>query len=85
MTTVHLCQSCAMPLAKREDFGTEADRSASQEYCTHCYQGGAFTAPDMALDQMVDVVAGFMENMEEGEARQAARASLLGLKRWRAA
>jgi hypothetical protein len=37
------CQSCAMPMIKQEDFGTETDGSASDDYCCHCYQNGAFT------------------------------------------
>ena len=81
MVSTQACQSCAMPLEKVGDFGTEAGGASSSEYCTHCYQGGSFTQPDITMDQMVDVVAGFME-MPEEQAKPAARAMLGGLKRW---
>jgi len=32
-----ICQSCAMPMNKEEDFGTNADGSKNEEYCTHCF------------------------------------------------
>ena len=85
MTTTVVCQSCAMPLAKAEDFGTEAGGARAEEYCTHCYQRGSFTAPDMTMAQMADVVAGFMEDMPKAQATEAALANLSGLGRWRAA
>ena len=52
---------------------------------THCYQGGSFTAPDMTITQMADVVAGFMEDMPKAQATEAALANLSDLGRWRAA
>ena len=36
--------------------GTESDGSRSTRYCSHCYQNGAFTQPDMTLDQMHELV-----------------------------
>jgi hypothetical protein len=79
-----VCQSCSMPLAKPEDHGTEADGSHSDEYCTYCYQGGSFTAPDATLDDMVGTLVGFSDR-PEGEAREESRAQLTPLKRWRVA
>ncbi len=46
------CQSCGMPMKTEADFGTEADGSRSTEYCTYCYQSGAFTDPAITIDQM---------------------------------
>ena len=51
------CQSCGMPLAK-DPHGTEADGSASPKFCSHCYQGGVFTMPNLTVDQMKERVAG---------------------------
>ncbi|MBU4293030.1 MAG: zinc ribbon domain-containing protein [Actinobacteria bacterium] len=31
------CQSCSMPMMKPEDFGTNADGSKNEEYCTYCF------------------------------------------------
>lgn len=47
------CQSCGMPLTSPEDHGTEADGSASQDYCQYCYQKGAFTS-SMTMEEMID-------------------------------
>jgi hypothetical protein len=57
LTEGPICQSCAMPLVKPEDFGTEADGSPSKDYCIHCYADGKFTNPDMTMDDMVAYLA----------------------------
>jgi hypothetical protein len=42
-----------MPLARDErGGGTNEDGSQSLVYCSHCYQGGRFTSPDLTVDQM---------------------------------
>ena len=40
---LRFCQSCAMPMTKPEDYGTESDGNPSDDYCCHCYQNGDFT------------------------------------------
>lgn len=82
------CQSCGMPLDKPEDFGTEADGSASSEYCCYCYQNGAFTRPDGTMED--EIAFNLQFNEESGhpmgtqeEAEQMLRAFLPTLKRWR--
>lgn len=80
-----VCQSCAMPMVRREDHGSDADGSPNHEFCTHCYQGGAFTAPDMTFDEMADFLRDFMigeQGIAEELAGAAARMSITGLKRW---
>ena len=47
------CQSCGMPLARDEKGGgTNADGSKSATYCSHCYEAGRFTLPDLTAEQM---------------------------------
>ncbi len=79
-----ICQSCGMPMAEPRDFGTEADHSLNDEYCTHCYQDGGFTDSDLTIDQMSAIVADFIEADEitEARARAIARSILSDLKRW---
>ena len=80
------CQSCAMPLEKAEDAGTNADGYGSQEYCRLCFQGGAFTDPIISMEQMIARVSGIMVarlGMLEGQAGQIARTFVPRLKRWR--
>ena len=52
-STNKVCQSCGMPL-KRDDHGggTNADGSKSAMYCSHCYQEGKFTMPEITVEQM---------------------------------
>ena len=53
------CQSCGMPLSKdKNGGGTEEDGSKSVIYCSHCYERGAFTLPDITMAQMQERVKG---------------------------
>ncbi|MBI3586727.1 MAG: zinc ribbon domain-containing protein [Ignavibacteriales bacterium] len=54
------CQSCGMPLSKNPG-GTEANGSKSTMYCSHCYQNGKFTLPDITLPQMQERVKKMMK------------------------
>jgi hypothetical protein len=47
------CQSCGIPL-KRDAHGggTNADGTRSAMFCSHCYQEGKFTQPDLSVDEM---------------------------------
>ena len=51
------CQSCGMPLSKDpKGGGMEVDGTKSQMYCSHCYQDGKFTLPDITVQQMQERV-----------------------------
>lgn len=55
--TYKQCQSCGMPLKRDEKSGgTNADGSKSAKYCSHCYENGQFTRPDITVSQMKDLV-----------------------------
>jgi radical SAM superfamily enzyme len=72
-----------MPLDKPEVFGTEKDGSRSHEYCTYCYQNGAFINPGMTLDEMKVLVKEQMEKMKiDHNIIKMAVSSLPFLKRW---
>jgi len=36
------CQSCGYSIRRPKDYGTESDGSQTAEYCSVCYQDGAF-------------------------------------------
>jgi hypothetical protein len=83
---VPVCQSCGMPMNEAGDFGTEEDGSGSEIYCSHCYQQGAFTEPDMTQDEMIRRCAPVLAKECQIPTEQAAvmvRQYLSGLKRWR--
>lgn len=83
-TSHPLCQSCGMPMQKVLDFGTEADQSQSREYCTNCYQAGAFTTPDITMTQMIQGCVGIMVQygVPEEEAKTQMATLIPTLKRW---
>lgn len=78
------CQSCAMPMAKSENFGTNADGSQNQEYCGYCFQKGKFTEPNITMEQMIEKCAGIMRQMKMPEAQiEQTKTFIPMLKRWR--
>ncbi len=80
-----LCQSCAMPLGGEDTLGTNADGSRNGDYCSYCYQKGAFTS-EMTMDQMIDFCAPYMAEHTPGMSAEAAKSQMQAffpsLKRW---
>lgn len=73
-----------MPLRKDEDFGTNGDKSKSQEYCFHCFQDGKFLDEGVTLQEKIEKNIKFgiqMGTMEE-MARSVCENILPKLKRW---
>jgi hypothetical protein len=82
------CQSCGMPLAKPEDFGTARNGSRINDYCRHCFQDGAFTEPDISMNEMIDKCVSIMAQkamMPELQARGLMADVIPKLKRWQVA
>lgn len=77
------CQSCGMPMDYAQ-YGTEADGSASADYCSYCYEGGSFSA-DVTMAQMIDFCANPMAEstgMTAAQAKAQMAAFFPQLKRW---
>jgi hypothetical protein len=81
---VLICQSCAMPLQKNEDHGSNSDGGKSEEYCSHCFQNGKFLDEGITLQQKIDknVKFGVQMGMSEEQARKMCNDILPKLKRW---
>lgn len=77
-------QSCGMPLSKDEKGGgTEADGGKSTMYCSHCYQQGKFSLPNITADQMIYLVKGKMKEMHiPGFLAYFMTRNIPKLKRW---
>ncbi|WP_165170399.1 zinc ribbon domain-containing protein [Adlercreutzia sp. ZJ242] len=79
------CQSCGMGFfGDPETHGTNADGSASDEYCTWCYQNGAFQGEE-SMDDLIERCAPYM--MESTHVSYEEAVSIMGailphLKRW---
>ena len=81
------CQSCGMPLTGApQELGTESDGSSSADYCTYCYQNGAFTR-NCTMQEMIDfctpIMAQSHPGMTEAEAAGRMRSFFPQLKRWK--
>jgi hypothetical protein len=75
-----------MPLAKPEDFGTDARGFRVADYCHFCYVHGAFVNPAMSMQEMIDLCVGVMAKqglMPQAEARTLLTQVIPKLKRWR--
>ncbi len=75
-----------MPLSEEfGNLGTNADGSATSEYCSICFRAGAFTNPDQTLEEMI---ASSIDNMTTDLGMPAERAAALAnsfiptLRRW---
>ncbi|MDY6989808.1 MAG: zinc ribbon domain-containing protein [Thermodesulfobacteriota bacterium] len=82
------CQSCAMPMEKPEMFGTLSHGSKSQQYCTYCFQEGAFTEPDISMQEMIDKCVAIMDQqniMPKDQAQDLMAETIPFLKRWKRA
>ncbi|WP_099291569.1 zinc ribbon domain-containing protein [Butyricimonas sp. Marseille-P3923] len=85
-----ICQSCGMPMMAEEQFGTNDDGSVNTEYCTYCYQDGAFTG-NYTMNEMIDHNLEFLDefnkDVERPFTREEARAEMRKffptLKRWK--
>jgi len=87
-TMEKFCQSCAMPLTKPEDFGTEAGGVPSEDYCVYCRKDGKFEG-DCTMEEMVEGCIPFCLEAGVYPDADAARAGMMAffpqLKRWAAA
>ena len=74
-----------MPLEKDEYFGSNLDKSKSEEYCFHCYQNGKFLDEGITLQEKINknVTFAIQMGMSEAEARKLASNVLPQLKRWK--
>lgn len=78
------CQSCTMPLNDQAFRGTEKDGSLSDQYCTYCYQHGAFTSPALTMEQMQEIVTQQMKRQHlDPQLIARAVAMVPELKRWK--
>ncbi|MFP4416768.1 MAG: zinc ribbon domain-containing protein [Chitinispirillaceae bacterium] len=75
-----------MPMHKPEDFGTEANGIRNNDYCNYCYRDGAFTNPDLTMNEMMDFCTNTMAEqgiMPREQAAALMKEALPNLKWWR--
>lgn len=87
MNNMKFCQSCGMPMGETDElYGTNKDGSKSVDYCSYCFKDGKFTAPNMSMDEMIEIcIPPMVENnkdMTAEKARQMMQEFFPSLKRW---
>ena len=79
------CQSCAMPMADDELYGTNADGTKNEDYYIYCFKDGEFTS-DMTMDEMmkfcIDKMCEVHPEFNKDEASAMMREVFPKLKRW---
>lgn len=80
------CQSCGMPMEGTDaPWGTNADGSKNEDYCSYCYQKGSFTS-DLSMEEMIEFCVPHMtagnDGMTQDKAREMMREFFPALKRW---
>jgi len=80
-----ICQSCAMPLQKEDDHGTNEDGTRCDEYCVHCFRFGKFIDEGITLEEKIEknVESAVKMGWDETKARITANNVIPNLKRWR--
>jgi hypothetical protein len=80
-----ICQSCGMPMKIESDYGTNVNQRKNKEYCTHCFQNGQFTKPDITMKEMIQGCVAIMVKygVPEGQATKQMEVLIPTLKRWR--
>ncbi len=79
------CQSCGMPIRKDpKKGGSNADGSRNLMYCSYCFEDGAFTQPDITVDEMKKLCVGKMKEMGfPGMVARLFAGGLPRLERWK--
>jgi len=74
-----------MPLSKDpRGGGTNADGTQSSEYCSRCFERGAFTQPNITAEEMTALVEGKLRSMHfPGFLARRFAKDVPTLRRWR--
>ena len=72
-------------MKEEADFGTDEKGCKSHEYCTFCYLDGAFTHPEITLEEQIEMNREVMTSQfgkKAGESRELMERMVPKLKRW---
>lgn len=66
-----------MPLSQPDHYGTEADGTASDKFCTYCYQNGEYTDPSLTAERMIELSARGWSDQDPNLTYEQAKAQML--------
>jgi hypothetical protein len=82
-----VCQSCGYSMRRPDDFGSEADGTASDTYCSTCYAEGSFRHEASSSDEFISLAVQDIAKTRKqavGKMRLTLRKELPKLARWSA-
>lgn len=79
-----ICQSCAMPIEKQEQLGTNKDGSINNDYCKYCYNNGEFI-DKVSMAEYIEMCSkyGSQAGMTNEEMKDYCTKVFPTLKRWK--
>lgn len=82
---MEICQSCMQRMDVAADHGTNADGSRSEEYCSRCWSDGAFTEPNLTMEEVINRRLPSMGSIvvDPNQGRSMLAEWIAGLARWR--
>ncbi len=85
-TDIKICQSCGMPMAAEDIFGTNKDGSLNSDYCRYCYNKGEFI-DKVTMEEYIEKCSQFaaQAGMTNEEMKAYCEKLFPTLKRWRKA
>lgn len=81
------CQCCGLPMGTTDEkYGIEKNGTKSTDYCTYCYENGAFTF-NGSMEEMIEICVEPVVSVNADMTQDQARKMMLGwfptLKRWK--
>ena len=79
-----ICQSCGMPIFKKEELGTNKDGSINDDYCKYCYKDGEFI-DKVTMNEYIEMCSkyGSQAGMTNEEMKEYCTKLFPNLKRWK--
>ena len=82
----YACQSCGMPMTKKEEQAINLDKTINKDYCKNCLIDEKFVDEGITMQEKIDFLVNRAVNeykMDETRARSVAKNLLPVLKRWK--
>ncbi|MCK9487096.1 MAG: zinc ribbon domain-containing protein [Dehalococcoidia bacterium] len=80
------CESCGFNMRRNSDFGTTSDREMTEQYCSVCYEAGAFRHPAASVDEFISAAVEDIASARKqstGKLKLQLKKDLPKLARWK--
>lgn len=80
------CESCGFNMRRNSDFGTTSDGEMTEQYCSVCYEDGAFRHPASSVDEFISAAVedfATARKQSTGKLKLQMKKDLPKLARWK--